>query len=182
LKAHKWLVEIYEGSFKNDQKASKHRLQLTSYLKGERIICTEAVDQDEAAVLSFIKNLGHSIYDATKHKEKANHLYLNTKWLEEVEGQIIFIPSHSLSFLPDHYQYKLLYVQSEGDFSAQVKSGETLPKVLSTKKWEHFERERSKIEAWIESQANLSILYLNHEEMIQNKEEQGFIVDNFLKK
>jgi predicted AlkP superfamily phosphohydrolase/phosphomutase/tetratricopeptide (TPR) repeat protein len=182
LKAHKWLVEIYEGSVKNDQKASEHRLLLDAYLKGERIICTEAVDQDETTVLSFIENLGYSVYDAAKYKEKANHLYLNAQWLEEVEGQIIFIPSHSLSFLPDHYQYKLLYVQSEGDFSTKVKSGEILPGVLSTKKWEHFDRERSKIEAWIESQANLSILYLNCEEMMQNKEEQGFILDNFLKK
>ena len=182
LKAHKWLLEIYEIHVKNDQKASEHALQLAVCLKGERVICTEAVDQDQADVLSFIEKLGYSIFDATKFKEKANHLYLNTQWLEEVEGQIIFIPSHSLSFLPDHYQYKLLYVQSEGDFSTQVKSGETLPEVLSTKKLEHFERERSKIEAWIESQANLSILYLNYEEMIQNKEEQGFILDNFLKK
>jgi hypothetical protein len=54
--------------------------------------------------------------------------------------------------------------------------------VLSTKKWMHFEQEQAKIEAWMESQANLSVLYLSYPEIASNKEEQEFILDNFLKK
>ena len=182
VKSYKWLHEIYRYHLKDSTKAEYHEQQLEKSIKGERIICTEAVAQDQEKVLSFIESLGHSINQEPKVKEKAANLFQDATWLEDVGEQIIFIPSHSLSFLPEYYQYKLLYVQSEGDFSTQVKSGETLSEVLSTKKLEHYERERSKIEAWIESQANLSILYLNYEEMIQNKEEQGFILDNFLKK
>jgi hypothetical protein len=54
--------------------------------------------------------------------------------------------------------------------------------VLSMKKLTHFEQEQAKIEAWMESQANLTVLYLNYSEIEQNKQEQGFILDNFLKK
>jgi hypothetical protein len=45
----------------------------------------------------------------------------------------------------------------------------------------HFEQEQAKIEAWMESQADLSVLYLSYPEIEQNKEEQGFILENFLK-
>jgi hypothetical protein len=54
--------------------------------------------------------------------------------------------------------------------------------VLSTKKLMHLEREQAKIEAWMESQADLSVLYLSYSEIEQNSEEQGFILENFLKK
>jgi hypothetical protein len=84
--------------------------------------------------------------------------------------------------LPDYYNYKLLYVQSELDLSPKNKKGESMSTVLSTKKWMYFEQEQAKIEAWMESQANLSILYLSYPEIVQNKEEQVFILENFLKK
>ena len=96
-------------------------------------------------------------------------------------GEIIFIPSHSLSFLPDYYQYKMLYIQGEGDFKTKTRNGKLLPEVLSTKKWANFEQERNKIETWIESQASLSLLYLTYDELLENKEEQSLIIQNFLK-
>ena len=144
------------------------------------MICTEAVAQDQEKVLSFIDTLGYPIYQDPM--EKAANLFQDATWMEEVGEQIIFIPSHSLSFLPDHYHYKLLYVQSQVDLSPKNKKGESLPTILSTKKLAHFEQEQAKIEAWMESQANLSVLYLSYPEMIENKEEQGFILYNFLKK
>lgn len=182
IKSHKWLFEIYRDHLKDEIKAYFHEQQLEEFMKGERIICTEAVDQDQAKVLSFIKSLGFSIYEELNNKEQAANLFQDNSWLKDVGDQIVFIPSHSLSFLPDYYNYKLLYVQSELDLSPKNQKGESLSTVLSTKKWMHFEQEQAKIEAWMESQANLSVLYLSYPEIASNKEEQGFILDNFLKK
>jgi tetratricopeptide (TPR) repeat protein len=181
IKSHKWLFEIYRDYLKDEIKASLHEKQLEKFMKGERIICTEVTDQDHPKVLSFIQTLGYPIYQEPTSKEQAANLFQDSSWLENVGDQIIFIPSHSLSFLPDHFHYKLLYVQSELDLSPKNPKGESMSTVLSTKKLTHFEQEQAKIEAWMESQANLSILYLNYPEIAQNKEEQGFIIDNFLK-
>lgn len=180
VKSHKWLFEIYSNHLKDESKATFHAQQLEKSIKGERMICTEAVAQDQEKVLSFIDTLGYPIYQDPM--EKAANLFQDATWMEEVGEQIIFIPSHSLSFLPDHYHYKLLYVQSQVDLSPKNKKGESLSTILSTKKLAHFEQEQAKIEAWMESQANLSVLYLSYPEMIENTEEQGFILDNFLKK
>jgi tetratricopeptide (TPR) repeat protein len=180
LKAHKWLAEIYKTHLKKEAKAEEHSIELSQRLKGERIICTEAMEKNATSVLTFIQSLGHPIYDHATYREKADNLYLDASWLDEVTGQIIYIPSHSLSFLPDHFQYKLLYIQGEGDFSSTMKNGQSLPNVLSTPKLEYFNQERDKIERWIESQAKLPILYLNLDEMIQHKEEQELIINNFL--
>jgi tetratricopeptide (TPR) repeat protein len=182
IKSHKWLFEIYRDHLKDEIKAYFHEQQLEEFMKGERIICTEAVDQDQAKVFSFIKALGFSIYEELNSKEQAANLFQDNSWLKDVGDQIVFIPSHSLSFLPDYYNYKLLYVQSELDLSPKNQKGESMSTVLSTKKWMHFEQEQAKIEAWMESQANLSVLYLSYPEIASNKEEQGFILDNFLKK
>jgi len=182
IKSHKWLFEIYRDYLKDEIKADFHEQQLEEFMKGERIICTEAVDQDQAKVLSFIESIGFSIYNAMNSKELAANLFQDNSWLKDVGDQIVFIPSHSLSFLPDYYNYKLLYVQSELDLSPKNKKGESMSTVLSTKKWMYFEQEQAKIEAWMESQANLSILYLSYPEIVQNKEEQVFILENFLKK
>ena len=180
VKSHKWLFEIYSNHLKDESKAIFHEQQLEKSIKGERMICTEAVAQDQEKVLSFIEALGYPIYQDSM--EKAANLFQDATWMEDVGEQIMFIPSHSLSFLPDHYHYKLLYVQSQVDLSPKNKKGESLPTILSTKKLAHFEQEQAKIEAWMESQANLSVLYLSYPEMIENTEEQGFILDNFLKK
>lgn len=181
LKAHKWLVEIYENHLKIESKAKEHTMQLSQSLKGERIICTEAVEKNAPAVLSFLQARGYTIYEAETYKEKANHLYLDASWLEELSDQIIYIPSHSLSYLPDHFQYKLLYVQGDEDFSSELKDGQALASVLSTPKWEKFNQERGKIERWMESQAKLPVLYLHFNEMMEHQEEQEMILDNFLK-
>jgi tetratricopeptide (TPR) repeat protein len=180
VKSHKWLFEIYNNHLKNESKATFHAQQLEKSVKGERIICTEVVAQDQEKVLSFIETLGYPIYQDPM--EKAANLFQDATWLNDVEEQIIFIPSHSLSFLPDHYHYKLLYVQSQVDLSPRNTKGESISTILSTKKLVHFEQEQAKIEAWMESQANLSVLYLSYSEMTENKEEQVFILDNFLKK
>lgn len=182
IKSHKWLFEIYRDYLKDEIKASIHQEQLNKSMKGERIICTEAIHQDQAKVLAFVQTLGYPIYANVNSKEQAANLFQDAGWLEEVGDQIVFIPSHSLSFLPDHFHYKLLYVQSELNFSPKNQKGEDMSTVLSTKKLMHFEQEQTKIEAWMESQADLSVLYLNYSEIEQNKEEQGFIIDNFLKK
>jgi tetratricopeptide (TPR) repeat protein len=182
VKSHKWLFEIYRNHLNDSTKAEYHAQQLEKSIKGERIICTEAVEQDQEKVLSFIESLGQSINQEPEVKEKATNLFQDATWLEDVGEQIIFIPSHSLSFLPDHFNYKLLYVQSQVDLSPKNKKGESLSTILSTKKLTHFQQEQAKIEAWMESQANLSVLYLSLAEMEENKEEQGFILDNFLKK
>ncbi len=182
VKSHKWLYEIYSDHLKDTSKAEYHEQQLKKSIKGKRIICTEAVAQDQEKVLNFIQSLGYSIYQEPNVMEKAANLFQDASWLEVVGEQIIFIPSHSLSFLPDYFNYKLLYVQSQVDLSLKNKKGESLSTILSTKKLTHFEQEQAKIEAWMESQANLSVLYLSLAEMNENKEEQGFILDNYLKK
>jgi predicted AlkP superfamily phosphohydrolase/phosphomutase/tetratricopeptide (TPR) repeat protein len=182
VKSHKWLCEIYRDYLTDETKASLHEQQLEKFMKGERIICTEAIAKDQEKVLSFIESLGYSINKDPKLKEKAENLFQNASWLEDLGEQIVFIPSHSLSFLPDHFHYKLLYVQSELDLSPKNQKGESMSSVLSTKKLTHFEQERAKIEAWMESQANLSTVYLSYPEIEQNQEEQGFILENFLKK
>jgi predicted AlkP superfamily phosphohydrolase/phosphomutase/tetratricopeptide (TPR) repeat protein len=181
LKAHKWLAEIYENQVKQEAKAKEHAFLLAKTLKGERIICTEAVERNAPSVLSFLQGRGYTIYDADTYKEKANHLYLDASWMEELSDQIIYIPSHSLSYLPDYFQYKLLYVQGDEDFSSELKDGQALASVLSTPKWEKFNQERGKIERWMESQAKLPVLYLNLNEMMEHQEEQEMILDNFLK-
>jgi predicted AlkP superfamily phosphohydrolase/phosphomutase/tetratricopeptide (TPR) repeat protein len=182
VKAHKWLQKLYTEDLKNADKAKIHFDFLQENVRGERIILTEAVEKDHAKILAFLHEIGIPVYDAEKYSEQAKNLHLSAQWLEELTTEVVFIPSHALSFLPDQFHYKLIYVQSEVDFSAQLKTGDQLKSVLSTKKLAHFQLEQSKIEAWIDSQAKLPVLYLSHESLLEHKEEQTFIIQNFLGK
>ncbi len=182
VKAHKWLQKLYTEELKNPDKARIHFDFLQENVRGERIILTEAVEKDHAKILAFLHEIGIPVYDAEKYSEQAKNLHLSAQWLEELTTEVVFIPSHALSFLPDQFHYKLIYVQSEVDFSAQLKTGDQLKSVLSTKKLAHFQLEQSKIEAWIDSQAKLPVLYLSHESLLEHKEEQTFIIQNFLGK
>ena len=179
VKAHKWLHKLYSEENRNLEKANIHLDFLRESLKGERIILTEAIDQNQGKVLDFIQRLGIPIYDAEKYGERAKNLHLNAQWLDELSNEVIFIPSHSLSFLPDHFHYKLIYLQTDADLSARLLD-QQLNAVLSIKKMEAVELEQRKIEAWIDSQAKLPVLYLSHESLIEFPEEQSFILDNFL--
>lgn len=179
VKAHKWLHKLYSEENRNLEKANIHLDFLRESLKGERIILTEVIEQNQGKVLDFIQRLGIPTYDAEKYGERAKNLHLNAQWLDELSNEVIFIPSHSLSFLPDHFHYKLIYLQTDVDLSARLLD-QRLNAVLSTKKMETMELEQRKIEAWIDSQAKLPVLYLSHESLIEYPEEQSFILDNFL--
>ena len=162
VKAHKWLHKLYSEENRNLEKANIHLDFLRESLKGERIILTEAIEQNQGKVLDFIQRLGIPTYDAEKYGERAKNLHLNAQWLDELSNEVIFIPNHSLSFLPDHFHYKLIYLQTDVDLSARLLD-QRLNAVLSTKKMETMELEQRKIEAWIDSQAKLPVLYLSHE-------------------
>ena len=182
VKAHKWLQKLYTEDLKNADKARIHFDFLKENVRGERIILTEAVEKDHAKILDFLHEMGIPVYDAEKYRDQAKNLHLSAQWLEELTTEVVFIPSHALSFLPDQFHYKLIYIQSEVDFSAQLKTGDQLKSVLSTKKLAHFQLEQSKIEAWIDSQAKLPVLYLSYESLLEHAEEQSFIIQNFLGK
>ncbi len=182
VKAHKWLQKLYTEDLKNADKARIHFDFLKENVRGERIILTEAVEKDHAKILDFLHEMGTPVYDAEKYRDQAKNLHLSAQWLEELTSEVVFIPSHALSFLPDQFHYKLIYIQSEVDFSAQLKTGDQLKSVLSTKKLAHFQLEQSKIEAWIDSQAKLPVLYLSYESLLEHAEEQSFIIQNFLGK
>ena len=155
-----------------------HCLQ-TIRVRAPHHILHEAIEQNQGKVLDFIQRLGIPTYDAEKYGERAKNLHLNAQWLDELSNEVIFIPSHSLSFLPDHFHYKLIYLQTDVDLSARLLD-QRLNAVLSTKKMETMELEQRKIEAWIDSQAKLPVLYLSNESLIEYPEEQSFILDNFL--
>lgn len=180
VKAHKWLKELYSDAMIDEKKAAFHSNFLQESLKGERIILTEVIEKDQENVLAFLKEMGIPVYSAEKYRDLAKNLHLSAQWLEELTNEVIFIPSHALSFLPDVFQYKLIYLQSDAEFSAQLKSGNTLGNVLSTKSLSHFQLEQRKIEAWIDSQARLPVLYLSLDLLEEHKEEQTFILQNFL--
>jgi predicted AlkP superfamily phosphohydrolase/phosphomutase/tetratricopeptide (TPR) repeat protein len=182
VKAHKWLQKLYTEDLKIADKARIHFDFLKENVRGERIILTEAVEKEHAKILDFLYEMGIPVYDAEKYRDQAKNLHLSAQWLEELTSEVVFIPSHALSFLPDQFHYKLIYIQSEVDFSAQLKTGDQLKSVLSTKKLAHFQLEQSKIEAWIDSQAKLPVLYLSYESLLEHAEEQSFIIQNFLGK
>ncbi len=118
--------------------------------------------------------------------ERVKQIPRDERWLEEAKGKAVKMVSALLPHLPSRYRYKVIFMrrQMEEILASQKvmlrRRKQPTDKVADEQMAALFRSHLRKIENWIAEQANVEVLYLNYNEMVDDPVKQVERIGQFL--
>jgi predicted AlkP superfamily phosphohydrolase/phosphomutase/tetratricopeptide (TPR) repeat protein len=183
-KAHKWLVEIYTKQLLQEDNAKASIDFLDNKIKGEIIVCTSVNKSNYAKFMKILSDSGLPVIPENEEYYQAKKSLFKTKWLETALGKLIYIPCRFLNELPNHFSYKLIYIEEEITEIEFYKKSDPKNKqpenIISIKDLADFQKDKQVIDLWIESQPALPSLFINLKELIHSPNDISAVLSDFL--
>lgn len=110
----------------------------------------------------------------------------DTEWLPLAQGKVVKVISALLKYLPSEYQYKVIFMRRrlEENIESQKKMlinrGEDTDAVSDEELTALLEKHLRQIDAFLNSQANIDLLYVPYHEMVQDPQANIRMVNAFL--
>jgi predicted AlkP superfamily phosphohydrolase/phosphomutase/tetratricopeptide (TPR) repeat protein len=193
-KAHIWLVKIYDEFLKQPQKAENSRNFIKDKIKGTVTIVSGLPRSGTSMMMQMLKAGGMEILTDEKRQNDDNNpkgyleyedvkkLAKDQSWLGLAEGKTVKVISHFLHFLPDTYNYKIIFMQRElvevlvSQQKMLGRDTKNFPAGLS----DTFRKQLTKVESWLAGQPNMEVLYVNYKDAIDQPEEHAENINAFL--
>ncbi len=110
----------------------------------------------------------------------------DTDWVEEAQGKSVKVISALLKHLPPGYTYKLIFMRRkiEEILASQkqmlIRRGEPTDSVSDEELTDLFRKHLAQIQAWIDGQPNVEIIYVSYNDVMENPLEQSQRINHFL--
>lgn len=118
--------------------------------------------------------------------ERVKQIETDKAWLPEAQGKVVKMISELLKHLPSDYKYKIVFMRRkiEETLASQkqmlIRRGEPTDKVSDDKMTELFRKHLVRLFAWIETQPNIDILYVNYSDIMANPVDGAKQINEFL--
>jgi len=110
----------------------------------------------------------------------------DTDWVEEAQGKSVKVISALLKHLPPGYTYKVIFMRRkiEEILASQrqmlIRRGESTDSVSDEELTELFRKHLAQIQAWIDGQPNVEVIYVSYNDVVENPLEQSQRINHFL--
>jgi tetratricopeptide (TPR) repeat protein len=198
IKSRKRLVSLYGVHCKNETKLTEHTLALEKLIQGEITIVTGLPRSGTSLVMQLLAKAGMEIFcDSSDKGDEFNPkgyfesslvrtLSYDKSWLEQAKGKAMKIPCDLMEYLPDRYNYKIIYVTR--DFNEILKStlktnrklNDTFLNSFPTLLAESYSRYDEILSANFSSRADLKLLNLNFNSLMNEPDEEMLKLIGFL--
>jgi hypothetical protein len=110
----------------------------------------------------------------------------DTAWLPDAKGKAVKVISALLQHLPAEYSYRVLFMQRKMDeiLASQtqmlIRSGKPTDKVGDEQLAEMYGKHLAKVNAWLADQSNISVIYLDYNQVLVDPGKYTTQVNEFL--
>jgi hypothetical protein len=110
----------------------------------------------------------------------------DTTWVEEAQGKAVKVISALLKHLPERYTYKVIFMRRkiEEILASQkqmlIRRGEPADSASDEELTELFGKHLAQIQAWIDGQPNVEVIYVSYNEVMEKPLEQSERINQFL--
>ena len=107
-------------------------------------------------------------------------------WVKDALGKSVKVISALLEHLPEEYPYRVIFMQRKMDeiLASQkqmlVRSDKPTDAVSDAKLAEMYARHLAKVEAWLNAQPNVEVIYMDYNTMLTSPQEHAEEVNSFL--
>lgn len=118
--------------------------------------------------------------------ERVKQIEHDRTWLKGAGGKAVKMISALLKHLPPEYEYKVIFMRRDiaevlaSQKTMLIRRGEPADKVDDEKMAAIFRRHLAQVQAWLDSQSNLDVLYLSYGQTVQEPLVQAQRVADFL--
>ena len=197
-KAHQWLIKIYNEHLHQPEKAKHHEQFIMENIKGNITIVSGLPRSGTSMIMQMLKAGGLEIFtddirttDTNNPKgylehEKVKATARDNSWVNDANEKVVKVVAPLLPFLPDSYNYKIIFMQREMDEvlrSQQVMLGhhravrlDAYPVALA----DAFNKQLEKADAWIARTPAAEVLKLNYADVIANPLDAAETIATFL--
>jgi predicted AlkP superfamily phosphohydrolase/phosphomutase/tetratricopeptide (TPR) repeat protein len=193
-KAHQWLISIYEENLKQPEKAARSREFIKNRIKGTVTVVSGLPRSGTSMMMQMLKAGGMEILtdnlrenDENNPKgyleyEKVKKLATDNTWMIEADGKVVKIISHLLQYLPNTFNYRIIFMQRE--MTEVLKSQQKMlgkdTSVFPSALADTFKKQLEKTTSWIMGEPNMEVIFMNYSDILANPEEQAENLNDFL--
>ena len=118
--------------------------------------------------------------------EKVKELARDNRWLRDAGGRAVKIISALLKHLPSEHRYKIIFMRRhmQETLASQrqmlVRRGEPTDTVSDERMAEMFRKHLAEVEAWLARQANIDVIYVNYNQMLEAPAQPIAAINEFL--
>jgi hypothetical protein len=118
--------------------------------------------------------------------EKVKELEKDGSWLADARGRAVKIISKLLKHLPSGYSYRVIFMRRKMDeiLASQrqmlIRRGEPADTISDRRMAEIFERHLKDVLAWLESQPNIEVIYVDYNETLADPPSSIDRINEFL--
>jgi predicted ATPase len=118
--------------------------------------------------------------------ERVKQIEHDKAWLEQARGKAVKMISALLKHLPSQYQYKVIFMQRDvvevlaSQKEMLIRRGEPADKVDDEKMAAIFRRHLAQVQAWLDKQPNVAVLYVDYGQTVEGPLVQAQRVTDFL--
>jgi hypothetical protein len=118
--------------------------------------------------------------------EKVKRIEHNSSWLENARGRAVKMISALLKHLPQGYNYKVIFMRRKMEeiLASQrqmlIRREEPIDAVGDERITGLFRRHLKQVEAWIDEQPNIEVVYVSYNEILAGPVEQAERINQFL--
>ncbi len=124
---------------------------------------------------------GYYEFERVKQMDKGD-----TTWLKDTQGKVVKVISALLKHLPDQYDYRIIFMRRNmpeilaSQRKMLINRGENADDMDDAKMAILFEKHLQSTLQWIDSQPNISVLYVHYSDMLSNPLPLVKQINNFL--
>lgn len=118
--------------------------------------------------------------------ERIKRLAKDASWLAEARGKVIKVVSPLLKHLQRQFRYRIVFVRRDmaevlaSQRQMLVRRGEPADTVSDDKMAAAYRKHLADVEAWLQEQRNMDVLYVKYDEVVQSPAEHAQRINQFL--
>jgi hypothetical protein len=118
--------------------------------------------------------------------ERVKQIEHDSSWLQDARGKAVKMIAALLKHLPQGYTYKVIFLRRnmEEILASQrqmlIRRGKPSDTISDEKITGLFEKHLKQIEAWLDEQPNVEVIYVSYNEILSNPVEQTQRINRFL--
>ncbi len=197
-KAHLWLADIFETKLVDLEKAKLHHDIANKNFRKTIYVVSGLPRSGTSMMMQMLKAGGLEVVSDNKREgdddnpqgyledERVKRFHLDQQWIGEAEGKVLKVVAPLVMNLPQQFDYKIIFM--ERDMHEVLTSQQTMlgrHKQVENKTYpvalaDAFAKQLEKSKAWLTTQPQISVLFVNYAEVISAPEEQVENVVSFL--
>ncbi len=168
-KTYRWLYDL-NSLLGNEEGAQKYKAIVEKMSKGEKIILSGLPSDKLVETMIKIKESGLTLYGDENDLLGREMDITERGWLDNIQEDVIYLPTKLIPSLPPKYLYRVLYVTEEVEVSMEFLNRRNRLRANSYNQEfiDGLKTQDRNVRIWFDQQPIIDILYINHIEDLEN--------------